>query len=129
MKRLILILVLCTISFIANCQDKANIQVQIRGYMPFDTIMIDDFLNIGELSINNNDYVIEGFGLDFMDSGFFKEFRSNSNKLTDEMKSAITDLKKRNMKFTKMFFEDIKVKSPQGKTMIIGGLLNILRIK
>ena len=129
MKRGILLLALYTISIIANCQDKVNIQAQISGYKPNDTINIDDFLDVGELSLNNNDYVIEGFGLDFIASGFFKEFTSNSNKFTDEMRSAITDLKKRNMKVTKIFFEKIKVKSPQDKIMIIGGLLHVLRIK
>jgi len=129
MKRFILLLALCTISPFANCQEKVNLQALIVGFRPNDTIKIDDFLNIEELSLNSNGYTIVGFGLDFMDSGFFKEFRSNSNLITDEMRSAITDLKKRNMKTTKIFFENIKVKSPQGKIMTLGGLLHILKIK
>lgn len=128
MKKIVLLLALCSIFFIANCQDKENIQAQIFGHKPNDTISIDDFLNIGELSLNNNDYVIESFGLDFIDSGFFREFSSSSNKLTDEMKNAISNLKKRNMKTTKIFFEKIRVKSPQGKILTIGGLLHVLKI-
>lgn len=129
MKKFIILLLICIISINSMCQDYNSIQVQIRGYKPNDTIAIDDFLNIGELSIDNNVYVIVGFGLDFIDSGFFKEFKSNSNKLTEEMRIAITDLKKRNMKTTKIFFENIKVKSPQGKIYSGFGILHVLKIK
>lgn len=125
----ILLIVFFAISELANCQDNKTILAEIRGHKPNDTITIDDFLNIGELSIEKAGYEIVSFGLDFMDSGFFQEFKSNSNKLTEEMRSAITKLKKRNMNVTKIFFENIRVKSPQGMIISGGGLLYVLKIK
>ncbi len=129
MRTLILLIAFVAISSIAKCQDNITVQSEIRGYMPNDTIGIDEFLKIGELSIDKAGYDIVSYGLDFMDSGFLQEYKSNSNKLTEEMRSAITNLKKKNMKVTKIFFEDIKIKSPKGIIISGGGLLYVLKIK
>lgn len=129
MRKLIILLSLITIAFVGNCQHNNNLQAVIQGYKTSDTVMIDDFLKIGEISLNNSTYTIEEFGLILMDSGFLKEFKCNSNKITDDVRNAILDLKKGNMKKTKMLIENPRIKTPEGKIMTLGCTLYILQIK
>lgn len=129
MKKLIISLALLAITSTAICQTKQNIQACIEGYKLSDTIRIDDLIRIGELSLNTQEYSIVGFGFLLMDSGFLKEFKSNSNKLTDEMKSALTDLKTKNMRMVKICFENIIIASPPNNKKNIGALLYRLKVK
>ena len=127
MKRLILLVIVSFIVSIALGQ--TNIEAFLYGHKANDTISIDDFLCIQNLSVNNGDYTILGFQLNIMDRGFLKEFKSDSDKITQEMKDAVENLKNKNMKVTKIFFENIKVKTPEGKIKTIGGLLHIIKIE
>ncbi len=129
MKKLIISLALLAITLAAICQTKQNIQARIEGYKLSDTLQIDDLLRIGELSLNTKEYEIVGFGFLLMDSGFLKEFKSESNKLTDEMKSALTDLKGKNMKVIKICFENIIIASPPNNWKYWGSLINKLKVK
>ncbi|MGE0076922.1 MAG: hypothetical protein AB7S48_03590 [Bacteroidales bacterium] len=127
MKRLILLIIVCSTTSISIGQN--SIQAFLDNYKASDTIAINDFLNIQSLSISNSDYTIAGYQLNIMDRGFLKEFKSDSDKITDEMRDAIENLKGKNIKTTKIFFEDIKVKTPVGKIKNIGGLLHIIKIE
>lgn len=127
MKRLILLAVAIYIASTAVGQ--TNIEAFLNGYKANDTIAINDFLNIQNLSVSNSDYTVVGFQLNIMDRGFLKEFKSDSDRITQEMMTAIESLKNKNMKTTKIFFENIKVKTPEGKVKIIGGLLHIIKIE
>lgn len=127
MKRMILLIVATSLVSIAAGQ--ANAVAFFNGYKANDTITINEFLNIQNLSVSNKDYTIVGFQLNIMDRGFLKEFKSNSDKITPEMKYALENLKNMNMKVTKIFLEDIKVKTPEGKIKTIGGLLHIIKIE
>lgn len=127
MKGLIILIMACSIA--STTMGQNNIQVYINGYNGVDTITINEFMNIQHLSINNSHYTITGFQLNIMDRGFLKEFKSDSNEITEEMRNAVGSLKGKNMKTAKIFFEDIKVKTPEGKIKTIGGLLHIIKIE
>jgi hypothetical protein len=129
MNKLFLLLSILSVSLIAFGQNKDSVQAYIEGYKTIDTIQIDNLLRIGEISIDNNDLLIESFSLVFMDYGFLKEFKATSNKLTEEMRSALISLKARNTKSIKILFEDIVVRTPQNKRSNIGILLYRLKIK
>lgn len=117
---------ICIVSITAG---QTNIEAFLYGYKGNDTITIDNFLCIQNLSVNNGDYTIVGFQLNIMDRGFLKEFKSDSDKITQEMKDAVENLKNKNMKVTKIFLESIKAKTPEGKIKTIGGLLYIIKIE
>lgn len=127
MKKLILLAIAsCIVSITAG---QTNIEVFLNGHKGNDTIAIDNFLSIQNLSVSNKDYTVAGFQLNIMDRGFLREFRSSSDKITQEMMNAIEALKNKNMKTTKIFFENIKVKTPEGNVKDIGGLLYIIKIE
>lgn len=127
MKGLIILIMACSIA--STTMGQNNIQVYINGHNGVDTITINEFMNIQHLSINNSNYTITGFQLNIMDRGFLKEFKRDSNEITEEMRNAVGSLKGKNMKTAKIFFEDIKVKTPEGKIKTIGGLLHIIKIE
>ncbi len=127
MRKLILLAIAsCIVSITAG---QTNIEVFLNGHKGGDTIAIENFLSIQNLSVSNKNYMVVGFQLNIMDRGFLKEFRSSSDKITQEMMNAIETLKNKNMKTTKIFFENIKVKTPEGNVKDIGGLLYIIKIE
>ncbi len=127
MRKLILLAIASCIVSITTGQ--TNIEVFLNGHKGNDTIAIDDLLRIQNLSVSNNDYMVVGFQLNIMDRGFLKEFRSSSDKITQEMINAVEALKNKNIKTSKIFFENIKVKMPEGNVKDIGGLLYIIKIE
>ena len=129
MKKLVLSFLIVAIPFIANCQNNKAIEALIPGYKQNDTIKIDDFLKIEKLSTNNKDYTIKSFTLIFMDRGFLKEFASTSNKITDEMRNAISSLKDKNIRNVKLYFDNVIIVTPQGKSVMVGSLIYKLKIK
>lgn len=127
MRKLILLAIASCI--VSTTSGQTNIEVFLNGHKGSDTIAIDNFLSIQNLSVSNKDYTVAGFQLNIMDRGFLSEFRSSSDKITQEMMNAIEALKNKNMKTTKIFFENIKVKTPEGNVKDIGGLLYIIKIE
>jgi len=128
MKKIILILSIVSTSFATAGQNKDTVQAYIEGYKITDTIRIEDLLRIGGISLNNNQFSIESFSLIFMDRGFLQEFKTTSNKLTDEMKNALTNLKNKNIKSVKILFENIIVRTPQNTKSNIGMLIYKLKL-
>ncbi len=126
MRKLILLAIASCI--VSTTSGQTNIEVFLNGHKGGDTIAIDNFLSIQNLSVSNNDYTVAGFQLNIMDRGFLKEFRSSSDKITQEMMNAIEALRNKNMKTTKIFFENIKVKTPEGVIKDAGGLLYIIKV-
>jgi len=127
MRKLILLAIASCI--VSTTSGQTNIEVFLNGHKGGDTIAIDNFLSIQNLSVSNNDYTVAGFQLNIMDRGFLKEFRSSSDKITQEMMNAIEALKNKNMKTAKIFFENIKVKTREGNVKDVGGLLYIIKIE
>jgi hypothetical protein len=128
MKKLLFSLVLMATFFIANCQVKDNVQAQIAGYKYNDTIKIDDFLRIGEISLNSKDYSIESFILSFTYGGFKMEYKSNSKRLTEEMKKELMIYRgKKDIQVLLISLFDISVTKPNTKPIKIGDL--IFRVK
>lgn len=129
MKKLIISLALLIIASTAICQSKQNIQAYIEGHKLSDTIKIDNLIRIGELSLNTKECSIVGFSFVFIDNGFVKELKSNSNKLTDEMMSALADLKAKNVKMIKICFDNITIAIPPSRRSNIGALIYRVKIK
>jgi hypothetical protein len=128
MRKLLIILVFTLTSIASMSQNAAGVKAFIEGYKISDTLKIDDLIRIGEISLDNKDLSVVSFTLTFMDRGFLQEYKATSNKLTDEMKTALVSLKSKNMKSVKLLFENIIVRTPQNTKINIGILLYKVKI-
>jgi hypothetical protein len=130
MKKLLFFFVFMVASIIGNCQVKDNIQAQIAGYKYNDTIKVDDFLRIGELSLNSKEYSIESFSLSFTYGGFNMEYKSNSKGLTEEMKKELMIFSgKKDLQVLTINLFDISITKPKTKPIKIGDLIYRLKMK
>ena len=129
MKKLVILLSIISFTIIAIGQNKGTAHAYLEGYKTNDTIRIDDLIRVGEISIDNNSFSVVNFKLVFIDGGFLAEYKSSSNKFTEEMKNALLKLKTRNTKSVKILFEDIIVLTPENTKSNIGILLFKVKIK
>jgi len=130
MKKLLLTLMVLTITIFANGQDKNKVQAMIPGYEPnVDTIELADFLKISDLVLNDNGYSILGFDFTFTHDGYETTLRCHSSKLTENIKDSIIKLKEKDIKIIKIYFEHIVVKSKDdGKNIVIGPIFYRIKI-
>ena len=129
MKNFIFLFWFSAISIVANCQEIAPVKATISGYKSRDTIRIDDFMKFSEISLNNKNYSILNFTLLYSDSGFDHEIDSYSNKITDEMKNAISALKNNEEKIRYIVFRNITVQMPPNNKLKIEDLILGLKMK
>jgi hypothetical protein len=129
MKNLVTSILFMTISFIAICQNNDNIKALITGYKENDTIKLDDFLKIKEISLNKNNYTVISFVLVYTDNKYDFMMKGNSNNLNDEMKKRLLNFKNMNRKFLKITLKAITVQTPQNEQIKISPLKYILKIK
>jgi hypothetical protein len=129
MKKLVFSLTFIAISLIANCQDKANIHAMIAGYKSSDTIKMADFLKLSGISLNDKDYYVVSFTMLFQDGAYDIELGSNSNKITDAMKSALSNIKGRANKIKFIVFRDINVQKAQTNKIKIDDLVCKLKLE
>jgi hypothetical protein len=127
MKKLFLSLAFIAVTLIANSQNNVTVQAMIPGYKTNDTIKIADFLKLTEISLSNKEYSIVRFTLAFSDGVSDYEEVSNSNKITDKMKSALSKLMLHNTKPRYIVIKDISVQSSPNKTLKIENLVYILK--
>jgi hypothetical protein len=111
MKKLFVSLVFTAITFIAFCQVKNNIQVQIPGYKENDTIKLEDLLNMGYIFQCNKNYPVVSFVLVYTYGNNDYMMISKSNKLTDDMKSRLIRFETINVKILKISFKAITVET------------------
>ena len=128
MKKALTIIVFIALQTVANCQTKPNIQVQLGNYKQGDTINIDSFIAIDSLSVNLKNYKVDRFDMLLWD-GIVKEFKSSSSAISSEIKEAVQSMKKRSIKTTKIYFDNIWITSHQGESHVTGGIIYILKIK
>lgn len=132
MKKLMLTFTLIAVSLIANSQEK-NIQAMIGGYKLKDTINLADFIKLKELTLNNKDYNIIKYTLSYNRSGSEITYTSNSQSITNEMKNDLIDYKKsylsKDMKFVKIYMDDITIQSPQKQELKTQPLTYYIRIQ
>jgi hypothetical protein len=128
MRKIFLVLALALSSFASMSQNGAVVKAYIEGCKISDTLKIDDLIRIGEISVDNKEFSIVSFTLTFLDRGFLQEYKATSNKLTDEMKTALVGLKSKNMKSVKLLFENIIVRTPQNTKSNIGILIYKVKI-
>jgi hypothetical protein len=111
-----------------NAQQKTDtIQKANLGDLPYATICnvnggkiaLDILVKADSLICSNNNYKIISFTMIKIQG----ELLSNSNCLTTDMKKSIGQMKSGN----KLFFNDIKAKSPVGKIVVLNPI--ILKIK
>ncbi len=67
----------------------------------------------------NNSFDVKSYNFQYSENGNNKEISVNSNKLTDEIKSIISNMKSGQ----DVIFKDIKVASPDGRTQNISPLI------
>jgi hypothetical protein len=115
MKKLLLFLTFISCSLFANSQDNARIQVLIGGHNSNDTIKIADFLKFTDVSLNNKDYSIVNFTLLFTDNGYDFLYVSNSDKITNEMKNALSKIKNKDSKIKYIVIKNITAQTSQNK--------------
>jgi hypothetical protein len=129
MKKLLVSFALIAISFIANSQNVDNVQAMITGYKLNDTIKVSDFLKLSEISLNNKDYRIVSFRLTFEENKLLKAQDSKSNKISDEQKNMVSNIKDKDREVRKMYIENIVVQKSQNKSIEIKPLIYSLKIK
>jgi hypothetical protein len=127
MKKYFLSLVFICAALIANSQNNVNVRAMLPGYKTSDTIKVADFLKLSEISLNNKDYSITRFTLMFSDALSDYEEVSNSNKITDKMKSLISKVQLNNSKPRHVVIKDISVQSSQNKSMKLENLVFIIK--
>lgn len=69
------------------------------------------------------------FTIFFSDSGYDYENKSNSNRITDEIKNALLNIKEKNAKFKLIVFKDIYIQKSQGKIVKIGESIYKLKLE
>jgi hypothetical protein len=127
MKKLLLSLTFIAVNLIAGSQTNVNVRAMIPGYKTNDTIKIADFLKLTEISLNNKEYSIVKFTLAFSDGLSDYEEVSNSNKITDKMKNALSKLQLHDSKPRHIIMKDISVQSSQNKSLKLENLVYILK--
>jgi hypothetical protein len=129
MKKLLVLFVFVAACSIAAGQTKEAVKAIIPGYKINDTIKVDDLLFINGITLSNKSYKIISFALAYEDAGYNVRYQAKSNLMTQEMKNGLKKLKNKNYVFTKIYFEDILVKTPQGKQIKINPLIYTLKTK
>lgn len=127
MKKLLLSLAFIAVTLIAGSQTNVSVRAMIPGYKTNDTIKIADFLKLTEILLNNKEYSIVKFTLAFSDGLSDYEEVSNSNKITDKMKNALSKLQLHDSKPRHIIMKDISVQSSQNKSLILENLVYILK--
>jgi hypothetical protein len=127
MKKLFLFLAFIAVSLIASSQSNVNIRAMIPGYKTNDTIKIADFLKLTEITLNNKEYSIVKFTLFFSDGLSDFEEVSNSNKITDKMKSGLSRVQMHDSKPRHIVIKDISVQSSQDKNLKLENLVYIIK--
>jgi hypothetical protein len=127
MKKLFLSLAFIAVSLIASSQSNVNLRAMITGYKTNDTIKIADFLKLTEITLNNKEYSIVKFTLLFSDGLSDYEEVSNSNKITDKMKSGLSKVQMHDSKPRHIVIKDISVQSSQNKSLKLENLVYIIK--
>ncbi len=128
MKKLVFISMLLSVTIIATCQDNSNIKALIAGYNSGDTIKIADLLRLTGISLNNKEYAIVSFTMLLSDGKFDYEYVSNSNKITDEMKNALSKIEFNTPKTKYIAIKDIMVQKSQENKIKIENLICKVKI-
>jgi hypothetical protein len=127
MKKLFLSLAFIAVSLIVSSQDNVKFQAMIPGYKTNDTIKIADFLKLTEITLDNKEYSIVKFTLAFTDGSSDYEEVSNSNKITDKMKSGLSRVQMHDSKPRHIVIKDIYVQSSQNKNLKLENLIYIIK--
>lgn len=127
MKKIFVSLAFIAVSLIASSQSNVNLQAMIPGYKNNDTIKIADFLKMSEITLNNKEYSIVKFTLFFTDGVSDYEEVSNSNKITDKMKSGLSRVQTHDSKPRHIVIKDISVQSSQNKNLKLDNLVYIIK--
>jgi hypothetical protein len=128
MKKLVTISVFIAMTIFILGQDKNNVRPFITGYKENDTIRLDDFLKIKEISLSNKSKV-ESFVLVYTDNGYDFMMKGISNTLNEEMKARLLKFKNRNLKYLKISLKAVAYRTPQNEELKTGPVKYVLRIK
>jgi len=128
MKKLFTLSVFIAITIFSWGQDRNTVRPFIPGYKENDTIRLDDFLKIKEISLSNKAKV-ESFVLVYTDNGYDFMMKGKSNTLNEEMKARLLKFKARNIKYLKIAIKAVAYKTPQNEEQRTGQVKYVLRIK
>lgn len=98
---------------------KSNLPIASIGGVTGGMIAMDTLKNAGSLICSEKNYTVISFTM-------FRnmiEYSSSDNMLTSEMKKSIKEIKSGD----KLYFENIKVKSPEGNLVVLSPI--ILKVK
>jgi hypothetical protein len=127
MKKHLLSLVFLAATLFANSQSNANVRAMIPGYKTNDTIKIADFLKLTEISLSNKEYSIVRFTLAFSDGLYDYEEVSDSNKITDKMKSALSKVQLHDSKPRHIVIKEISIQSSKNMSQKLENLVYIIK--
>ena len=128
MKKLLTFSVFIAITIFIWGQDKNNVRPFIPGYKENDTIRLDDFLKIKEISLSNKSKV-ESFVLVYTDNGYDFMMKGNTNTLNEEMKARLLKFKSRNLKYLKISLKAVAYRTLQNEEIKTGPVKYVLKIK
>ena len=106
MKNILFLLSILMFVNVTFGQKKDCVDLRIGEFSAKDTIKVEYLIKVGEFSLSDNESKIDSFSIVMTVRGFNYEFKSKSNKLTDEMinifKSLLTGMED---KFKFLFIE------------------------
>lgn len=129
MRKLFSITAFSILSLISFCQTDKILQPYLEGHKVIDTVKMEDF-NVGSsrLTLDSKEYKVVGFTL-LVWAGIVREYKSDSCGITNEMKSALEELKTRGFKTSKIYFHEIRIKNKNGEEKITGDVVYKIKLK
>jgi hypothetical protein len=131
MKKICLLFLIIFTSNIVKSQESLsrgmssdNVQVSIDGYKVNDTIKLDDFLRLSELSLNNKDYSISSYRFSYTKHGLTSEIFAKSNQFSDTIIYNLMKEKddKKYYSILQVHIDNIKLKSKDGSKKVAESL-------
>ena len=97
-----------------------NVKVSIKGYNANDTIKLDDFLRLSELSLNNKNYSIASYRFSYTKHGLTSEVYAKSNEFSDTIIFNLMKEKEDRKYYSvlQIHIDNIKLKSKDGSKKV-----------
>jgi len=129
MNKTVAIFGLISITLVAICQSKDNIQMSIPNYRENDTIKLDDLLSRNYIFLCNKNYPVLSFVLGYKYGNNDYMMISKSNSLTEDMKNRLYKFKSMKVSYLNISFKAITVRTTQMEEIKTGPIKYILEIK
>jgi hypothetical protein len=128
MNQLFAILMVLTFVSDQGSPDKTKVYASLEGFKKNAIISRTDFMKVSEISLSDKEYTIVSFSVTVLVNGMDLTQNGKSNKITEDMKKAILDLRDDESEYATLIIKKIIAKSNQGKTIKIRNLVFKLKL-